>query len=94
MCAASGNHDCFSREDAFADAVRRVGAGNVRLLMPEGEAVEEGLRLAGFSVESGSWGYAAGQDGRPHVSKWGDNECFIPFPKYKILRTNLPRPAS
>lgn len=83
--AASGNHDCFSREDAFAEAVRRVGAGNVRLLTPEGEVVEEGLRLAGFSVENGSWGYAAGQDGRPHVSKWGDDECVAWLTHYPAI---------
>ncbi|MDP8926459.1 MAG: metallophosphoesterase family protein [Actinomycetota bacterium] len=83
--AASGNHDCFLREDAFADAVRQVGADNVRLLTPEGEAAEEGLRLAGFSVESGSWGYAAGQAGRPHVSKWGDDECVAWFTHYPAI---------
>jgi hypothetical protein len=73
----SGNHDCFSREDALADAVRRVGAENVRLLTPDGEAVAESLRLAGFSVRSGSWGYAAGPTGRPDVSGWGDDECVV-----------------
>ena len=75
--AVSGNHDCFSQEDALADAVRQVGAENVRLLTPEGEAVAEGLRLAGFSVTSGSWGYAAGSAGRPEVSGWKDDECVV-----------------
>lgn len=73
----SGNHDCFSREEALADAVRRVGAENVRLLTPDGEAVAERVRLAGFSVTSGNWGYAAGSTGRPDVSGWGDDECVV-----------------
>jgi hypothetical protein len=73
----SGNHDCFSRQDALADAGRRVGAENVRLLTPEGKAVGEGLRLAGFSVTSGNWGYTAGTTGRPDVSGWGDDECVV-----------------
>ncbi len=73
----TGNHDCFSREDALADAVQQVGAENVRLLTPDGEAGAESLRLAGFSVTSGSWGYAAGPTGRPDVSRWGDDECVV-----------------
>lgn len=73
----SGNHDCFSREEALADTVRRVGAENVRLLTPDGEAVAERVRLAGFSVTSGSWGYAAGSTGRPDVSGWEDDECVV-----------------
>ncbi|MDQ3965065.1 MAG: metallophosphoesterase family protein [Actinomycetota bacterium] len=67
----SGNHDCFERVDALTEAVRRVGADNVRLAAPEGEVVEEGLRVAGISVTSGHWGYTA--DDRPDVSKWEDD---------------------
>ena len=67
----SGNHDCFERVDALAEAVRRVGEDNVRLATPEGEVVGEGLRVAGNSVMSGHWGYTA--DDRPDVSKWEDD---------------------
>jgi predicted phosphodiesterase len=69
----SGNHDSFERMDALAEAVRQVGADNVHLATPVGEEFgASGLRVAGFSVASGNWGYAAGPEGRPDVSSWKD----------------------
>ncbi|HZC18805.1 MAG TPA: metallophosphoesterase [Rubrobacteraceae bacterium] len=68
----SGNHDCGERKDALAEAVQRVGAKNVRLATPEGEALK-GVRVAGVSVASEGWGYANYADGRPDVQEWGDD---------------------
>jgi hypothetical protein len=70
--AVAGDHDCFERIDSLPEAVRRAGADNVRLATPEGEAVGEGTRIAGFSVTIGSRSYAAGSDGKPDVSEWRD----------------------
>ena len=66
----SGNHDCFERVEAVRDAVGRVGARNVRLVASEG-AMVEGVRVAGASIAmDDTWVSRA--DGRPDVSRWGD----------------------
>jgi predicted phosphodiesterase len=71
--AVPGNHDLGERVDALARAVRWMGAENVRLATPAGEAAERGLRIAGLSVTSQNWGYTARSDGGPDVSGWGDD---------------------
>ncbi len=69
----SGNHDLGEREDALAEAVRRVGVDNVRLATPEGEVVAaKGVRVAGLYVASDNYGYTARSDERPDVSGWGE----------------------
>ena len=69
----SGNHDLGEREDALAEAVRRVGAQNVRLATPAGEAVGGGdVRVAGLCAASDNYGYTARSNGRPDVLRWGE----------------------
>lgn len=76
--AAPGNHDASGR------AVRRVGAENVRLASPDGEAVSDGLRLAGLSVESEDRGFTCRPVGGPSVSAWG-NEAVVLLSHYPAL---------
>jgi predicted phosphodiesterase len=64
------NHDCFERVGAVRDAVRRVEARNVRLATPEG-AMAEGVRVAGVSITMDD-AWVSRADGRPDVSRWGD----------------------
>ncbi len=66
----SGNHDCFERVEALRQAVRRIGARNVRLVAPEG-AMVEGARAAGVSVTMDD-AWVSRADGKPDVSWWGD----------------------
>lgn len=66
----SGNHDCFEQVEAVREAVRRVGAGNVRLAAPEG-AMVEGVRVAGASIAMDD-AWVSRADGRPDVSRLGD----------------------
>ena len=68
----SGNHDCFERTDALEVALRRVGAGNVRLASSAGELVEKELRVAGLCVTNGSWGYKAHRNEGQSIDGWGD----------------------
>lgn len=83
--AVSGNHDCFLRTDAFFEVVRQVRADNVRLARPSGEMVGgRGPRVAGISVTSGEWGYAAGPNGRPDVLRWG-SEPVVWLTHYPII---------
>ena len=76
--AVSGNHDCGEREDALAEAVRRVGAENVRLATPAGEDFGSGdVRVAGLCVASDNYGYTARSDERPDVLGWGDKPAVL-----------------
>jgi hypothetical protein len=69
----SGNHDLVEREDALAEAVRRVGAHNVRLATPAGEAFDGGgVRVAGVCAASDNYGYTTRSDQRPDVLGWGE----------------------
>ncbi len=74
--AVSGNHDLIGRAEALDEAVQRVEADNVRLATPEGEVVE-GLRIAGFSITNGDWGYIPRSGGTLHTSEWGDEPVLL-----------------
>ncbi|CAA9445159.1 MAG: hypothetical protein AVDCRST_MAG37-1752 [uncultured Rubrobacteraceae bacterium] len=78
----SGNHDCFKRVEAVRDAVRRVGASNVRLAMPEGRMVGE-VRGAGVSITMDD-AWVSRADGRPEVSLWGD-ELVVWLTHYPLI---------
>jgi predicted phosphodiesterase len=76
--AVSGNHDLGEREDALAEAVRRVGAKNVWLATPAGEVFGgEGVRVTGLCVASDNYGYTARSDERPVVSGWGEETVVL-----------------
>lgn len=76
--AVSGNHDCGDRVDALAEAVRRIGAENVRLATPAGEVfADRGLRVAGLCVTSDNYGYTARSDERPDVFGWRDEPVVL-----------------
>jgi predicted phosphodiesterase len=74
--AVSGNHDLIGRAEALDEAVQRVGADNVRLATPEGEVVE-GLRIAGFSITNGDWGYIPRSGSTLHTSEWRDEPVLL-----------------
>ena len=76
--AVSGNHDLGEWEDALAEAVRRVGAKNVRLATPAGEVFGgEDVRVTGLCVASDNYGYTARSDERPDVSGWGEETVVL-----------------
>ena len=75
--AVSGNHDLIGQAEALDEAVQRVGADNVRLAAPEGEMVSGGLRIAGFSITNGDWGYIPRSGERPDVSEWGEEPVLL-----------------
>lgn len=77
-----GNHECYERVDALTRAVRWVGAENVRLATPGGEAIGVGQRIAGLGVTSENHGYTARSDERPDVESWGDD--------FVVLLTHYP----
>lgn len=70
--AVSGNHDLIGRAEALDEVLRRIRMSNVRLATPQGEVVDEGLRIAGFSITNGDWGYIPRSGNRLDTSQWGD----------------------
>ncbi len=74
----SGNHDLGEQDDALAEAVRRVGAENVRLATPAGQVSGgKGVRVTGLCVASDNYGYTARSDERPDVSGWGEETVVL-----------------
>lgn len=90
-----GNHDVSERKDALVRAVRRVGSERVRLATPEGEAVGEGIRVAGLHVESEDWGFTSRSAGGAETGTWGDGAVVLlsHFPalssRARVERTGL-----
>jgi len=75
--AVPGNHDVSERADALARAMRRIGADDVRLATPEGEAVGGSIRVAGLRVESEDWGFTSRSTGRPETRAWGEDTALL-----------------
>lgn len=75
--AVPGNHDVSERADALLRAVHRVGAENVRVATPDGDAFGEELRVAGLSVWSEDWGFTSRTVAGPRVSAWGDDAVLL-----------------
>ncbi|MBV9454318.1 MAG: metallophosphoesterase [Rubrobacter sp.] len=75
--AVAGNHDLIGRTEALDEVVQRVRMSNVRLATPQGEVVDEGLRIAGFSITNGDWGYIPRSTDRLDTSEWGDGPVLL-----------------